>query len=228
MIAIIPSLRAFARLLAGRQADLADDLAQEALAKAWAARDSFTPGTNFKAWIFRILRNHFYTTARVGKRFVVMDPMPVSELLVQQPTQEWTHNLQDVERGLKTLPPRQQEVLMLLAAGMQWRDIAKVVNCPIGTVKSRITRGRLALKAYLEGVTQDAVPDTRAGKLGSAGEIPLASQPEQPVGQLGTAEHAPQRWLANAILHEGQLRGEAGGGGFKFAADRRGPALRKN
>lgn len=55
---IIPSLRAFARGLCGNR-ELADDLAQEAMMRAWAARDSFEPGTNFRAWIFMILRNHF-------------------------------------------------------------------------------------------------------------------------------------------------------------------------
>ena len=65
LVAIIPSLRAFARGLCGNR-DLADDLAQEALAKAWSARASYTQGTNFRAWIFRILRNHFYTVATLS------------------------------------------------------------------------------------------------------------------------------------------------------------------
>lgn len=151
LTAIIPALRAFARVLAGRQNDLADDLAQEALVKAWAARDSFTPGSNFKAWIFRILRNHFYTTARVGKRYSSIDPLLAEELLVQQPPQEAPYNLEDVGRGLETLPPAQREALMLLASGLPWHEIASVQECPIGTVKSRITRGRSALKAYLDG-----------------------------------------------------------------------------
>jgi RNA polymerase sigma-70 factor (ECF subfamily) len=150
LVAIIPSLRAFARGLCGNR-DLADDLAQEAMAKAWAARGSFAAGTNFKAWIFRILRNHFYTTAMVAKRYVVMDPQATVDMLVVQPTQGYERTKHDIERGLATLPAPQREALMLLESGLQWDEIAAIVDCPIGTIKSRITRGRAALRLYLDG-----------------------------------------------------------------------------
>lgn len=150
LVAIIPSLRAFARGLCGNR-DLADDLAQEALAKAWAARASFSAGTNFKAWMFRILRNHFYTTAAVAKRFVLMDPHVAADLVSIQPTQGTERTRHDIEAGLATLPPPQREALMLLESGLQWDEIAMIADCPIGTIKSRITRGRAALRLYLEG-----------------------------------------------------------------------------
>lgn len=151
LIAIIPSLRAFARALAGGRSDMADDIAQEALAKAWAARSSFTPGSNFKAWIFRILRNHFYTRSRVASRFVLMDPNFANDLQIQPPTQGGQRVAEDIERGLATLPPSQREALMLLASGLLWTEIADIMECPMGTLKSRIVRGRRALKAYLDG-----------------------------------------------------------------------------
>ena len=75
MVALIPSLRSFARGLCGNR-DLADDLAQEAMIRAWAARDSFTPGTNFRAWMFMICRNQFYTTVRRNARVASWDPEP--------------------------------------------------------------------------------------------------------------------------------------------------------
>jgi RNA polymerase sigma-70 factor (ECF subfamily) len=150
LVAIIPSLRAFARGLCGSR-DLADDLAQEALAKAWAARDSFTAGTNFKAWIFRILRNHFYTTANVARRFVLMDPHTTVDLVSVAPTQGAERIRHDIEAGLAALPPPQREALMLVESGLQWDEIAAIADCPIGTIKSRITRGRAALRLYLEG-----------------------------------------------------------------------------
>lgn len=154
LVAIIPSLRAFARGLCGDR-DLADDLAQEALAKAWAARASFSAGTNFKAWMFRILRNHFYTTAAVARRFVLMDPHVAADLVSVQPTQGAERTRHDIEAGLASLPPAQREALMLLESGLQWDEIAMIAGCPIGTIKSRITRGRAALRLYLEGPPTD-------------------------------------------------------------------------
>lgn len=160
LVEIIPSLRAFARGLCGNR-DLADDLAQEALAKAWAARASFTAGTNFKAWIFRILRNHFYTTANVARRFVLMDPQAAVDLVSVQPVQGSERAVRDIMAGLATLPPPQREALMLLESGLQWDEIAMIADCPIGTIKSRITRGRAALRLYLEGPQTEIEPANR-------------------------------------------------------------------
>lgn len=150
LLAIIPPLRAFARGLAGNR-DLADDLAQEALAKAWAARASYTPGTNFRAWMFRILRNHFYSLHARSKRQVAWDPDAAERLLVSAPTQGSERGIADIRRGLATLPAEQREALMLLEAGFAWEEISTVMDCPLGTVKSRITRGRRALARYLDG-----------------------------------------------------------------------------
>ncbi len=150
LVAIIPSLRAFARGLCGNR-DQADDLAQEALAKAWAARASYTPGTNFRAWMFRILRNHFYSVATVARRFVAYDPDSAAHVQTSAPTQGGGLVLADLQRGLATLPTEQREALLLMESGLQWDEIAVVMACPIGTVKSRITRGRVALKRYMDG-----------------------------------------------------------------------------
>ncbi|MGQ5700647.1 sigma-70 family RNA polymerase sigma factor [Sandaracinobacteroides sp. A072] len=155
LVAIIPSLRAFARGLCGNR-DLADDLTQEALTKAWAARQSFQPGTNFRAWMFRILRNHFYTTATVARRFVAYDPDSPAHVMTTPPTQGGERTLADLQRGLATLPAEQREALVLLESGLQWDEIADVMGCPLGTVKSRITRGRQALKRYMDGPPEAA------------------------------------------------------------------------
>jgi RNA polymerase sigma-70 factor (ECF subfamily) len=157
LIAIIPQLRAFARGLAGNR-DLADDLAQEALAKAWAARESYTAGTNFRAWMFRILRNHFYSLYAKQKRMVAWDPEAAERLLVTPPNQGGQLVLDDLRRGLMTLPTEQREALLLLESGMAWEEIAGVMACPLGTVKSRITRGRRALQRYLDGPEEVGAP----------------------------------------------------------------------
>lgn len=162
LLAIIPSLRAFARGLSGNR-DLADDLAQEALAKAWSARASYTPGTNFRAWIFRILRNHFYTTATVAKRFTTYDPEAAERLLTTPATQDGGLMVEDLQRGLLTLPAEQREALLLLESRLQWNEIAEISGVPLGTIKSRITRGRASLKRYMDGADPDSRPETRPG-----------------------------------------------------------------
>ena len=162
LIGCIPSLRAFARTLAGNR-DFADDLAQEALAKAFAARGSFQSGTNFKAWVYRILRNHFYTTVQRAKRFVPYNPEIAEHVLTTPPNQGGERMLADLMRGLARLPAEQREALMLMESGLQWDEIASVTGVPLGTVKSRITRGRGSLKAFIDGpvASSGETPATR-------------------------------------------------------------------
>ncbi len=155
LIGMIPKLRAFARGLCGSR-DLADDLAQETLTKAWAARASYVPDTNFRAWLFRILRNHFYTVAGVARRFVPYDPDVSAHVQTTAATQGDGIMLADMQRGLATLPAEQREALLLLGSGLQWDEIAAVMGCPLGTVKSRITRGRASLKRYMDGPPEPA------------------------------------------------------------------------
>ena len=148
---IIPSLRAFARGLCGTR-ELADDLAQEAMMRAWAARDSFEPGTNFRAWIFMILRNHFYTTIRKNARMTSWDPEAAERILVQEPAQQHAIHMSDVEKALQQLPAEQREMLLLVGAGgASYEEAAEIAGCALGTVKSRLARGRTALAAIING-----------------------------------------------------------------------------
>jgi RNA polymerase sigma-70 factor, ECF subfamily len=151
MVALIPSLRAFARSLCGNP-DMADDLAQEAMTRAWKARGSFTLGTNFRAWMFMILRNIFYTTIRKNSRMTSWDPEIAERLLVEPATQHVGIELADVQKALNKLPPVQREMLMLVAAeGVSYEEAAIIAGCAIGTVKSRVARARAALVALLDG-----------------------------------------------------------------------------
>lgn len=151
LVAIIPSLRAFARGLCNDR-DTADDMAQDALTRAWAARQSYEPGTNFKAWMFRILRNNYYSTYKKNRRFVALDPEVAERTLVSVPEQENRLHLNDVEAALKKLPDEQREVLMLVAAGgVSYEDAAVIMGCAIGTIKSRVARGRAALALLIDG-----------------------------------------------------------------------------
>ena len=151
LVVIIPSLKAFARKLCGN-GDLAEDLVQETILRALGARDSFTPGTNFRGWICTILRNHFYTSSRRGARLISWDPQAAERILIQEPSQQHAIHMLDVEKALGRLPTEQREILILVGAnGATYEEAAEIVGCAIGTVKSRLARGRLALAAILDG-----------------------------------------------------------------------------
>jgi RNA polymerase sigma-70 factor (ECF subfamily) len=149
LIDIIPSLRAFALSLCGSR-DKADDLVQEALVKAWAKQDAFQPGTHFKAWMFTILRNHFYSQHRKARREVSDSDGMLSERLCVHPAQYGHIDLREMEEALKRLPDQQREALILVTAeGLSYEEAAAVCNCAVGTVKSRVSRARMRLAALL-------------------------------------------------------------------------------
>ncbi len=165
LVAIIPALRAFARGLCGNR-DVADDMVQDAMTRAWAARQSYTPGSNFRAWMFMILRNHYYTTLRKNARMVSWDPEVAERVLVVAPAQHDGLNVQDVQAALLKLPSEQREVLLLIGAnGVSYEEAAEIMGCAIGTIKSRLARGRVALAALIDGPPFE--DDAKPGKKGS-------------------------------------------------------------
>jgi RNA polymerase sigma-70 factor (ECF subfamily) len=151
VIELIPFLRAFARTLSGHRNE-ADDLCQETLVRAWQGRASFEPGTNVKAWLFMILRNQFYSEKRRSWRRQPWDEEAAERTLVTRGSQESAAELSDVARAMRTLPHEQREALILIGAGeFTYEEAAKVCGCAVGTVKSRVARGRRALEALLAG-----------------------------------------------------------------------------
>lgn len=159
LVAIIPALRVFARGLCSNRA-LADDMVQDALTRGWAARKSYAAGSNFRAWMFMILRNQYYTTARKNARIVPWDPEAAERILVTPASQDWGIEVSDVTAALQKISPEQREVLLLVGAnGLSYQEAAEIAGCAIGTIKSRLARGRVALQALLEG--EDMEPDGR-------------------------------------------------------------------
>ena len=141
LVELIPFLRAFARAICGRRD--ADDLCQEALAKAWKNRDSFEPGTNLKAWLFRILRNQFYSDKRRSWRQMPWDETSIEQTPVTHPTQESAVVFSEVIRLMHLLPNEQREALILVAVGeFTYAEAAEICGCAIGTIKSRVSRAR--------------------------------------------------------------------------------------
>src|SRR3984893_18792935 len=155
LVGLIPHLRAFARTLCGDPA-AADDLAQDAMMKAWDARASFQMGTNMKAWTFMILRNQFYSERRRSWRQTQLDQEAAERTLVATDDPSSPLALDELRLGLGMLPPEQREALILVGAGgFAYEEAAEICRCAVGTVKSRVSRARRALQSILDDGAYD-------------------------------------------------------------------------
>jgi RNA polymerase sigma-70 factor (ECF subfamily) len=142
IVDLIPTLRAFARSLTRNEID-ADDLVQETLLKALSNLDKFERGTMLRAWLFTIMRNAFYTTARKAGRSELGEGDCASHMAVSQPSQEWALRGGEVLAAIGKLPRHFRETLVLVSMlGESYETAATVFGCSIGTVKSRIHRAR--------------------------------------------------------------------------------------
>lgn len=151
LTSVVPHLRAFARGLCGRP-DYADDLVQEALLKAWRARDSFRPGTSMRSWTFVILRNVFLSEARRNRFRGDYDPDAAERLLSRAADQEDGLHLGDLRSAMMQLSPERREALLLVGAGgFSYEEAAEIAQCAIGTMKSRVARARRALEDLMQG-----------------------------------------------------------------------------
>jgi RNA polymerase sigma-70 factor (ECF subfamily) len=167
---VIPHLRAFGRSLSGNR-DLADDLVQETLLKAWAARKRFQAGTNMRAWTFIILRNLFLSQMRRARFKGEWDDLTASKILAAPASQERHVDLGDLQRALLHLPQPQREALILVGAGgFAYEEAAEICGCAVGTIKSRVARGRVALEQLMAG---GKLPSRRDDQTG--GQSPLHS-----------------------------------------------------
>jgi len=151
VVELIPALRAFARTFCRDLSD-ADDLVQETLTKGLANLDKFEPGTRMKSWLFTIMRNSFNNEYRRSKRMVQDIDDRLAETLAVPAGQVGWGIAQDLRAGLGMLSPDQQQALYLVgAAGLSYDEAAERTGCHAGTIKSRVSRARSSLAAFMAG-----------------------------------------------------------------------------
>jgi RNA polymerase sigma-70 factor (ECF subfamily) len=167
LTALIPHLRAFARSLCGNAA-LADDIAQDAMLKAWKARERFKPGTNMKAWTFTILRNQFYTIKRRSWRATSLEQNVAEETIMASESPDASVRLNELRYALGALSDDQREALILVgASGMSYEEAAEICGVATGTIKSRVSRARKTL----EGIMKDGNFDKTDDGIGASDAI---------------------------------------------------------
>jgi len=165
MVALLPRLRGFARSLAGSAHD-ADDLVQQTCERALSTTAGPPEGARLDAWLFRIMRNLFIDGYRRKRPVVALDEAAAQNLagsdgrVVEEARLEW----QAVRAVIAGLPEDQRSVLVLVCVeGLRYREVAEVMDIPIGTVMSRLARARGAIAAALDGET-DATAQRGAGE----------------------------------------------------------------
>lgn len=177
LIREIPNLRAFAASLSGSM-QLADDLVQDTLLKAWGNSDKFEPGTSLRAWLFTILRNTYYSLYRKRGREVQDSEGTYAERMATHGNQESHLDLADFRKALAKLPEEQREVLIMVGAtGLSYEEAAEICGVAIGTIKSRVNRARTKLAELLSiGSVDDLGPGrTNAAAMQRVGSEPVGS-----------------------------------------------------
>jgi RNA polymerase sigma-70 factor (ECF subfamily) len=169
---LIDPLYNFARWMSSSE-DEAQDLVQETFAKALKGLSSFRDGTNFRAWMFRILRNTFLTsrTGLAARNTVQKGEEGLADLAIDADTPELAFlrrvDIESVQQAIAGLPPPFQEVLILAdLEEMKYQEIADTLDVPVGTVMSRLSRARRLLRRDLE----QAVGAAKAAPTRAAGE----------------------------------------------------------
>jgi RNA polymerase sigma-70 factor (ECF subfamily) len=147
----IPRLRRYARALT-RDRDRADDLVQDTLGRALIKENFWQPGTNIRAWLFTIMHNQNVNNVRQYIReSAVVDLEPISTKLTATTDPAGSRKMFELERALAQLPLEQRQVILLVGLeGMSYQDAAGILTIPVGTVRSRLSRGRDVLRRLLD------------------------------------------------------------------------------
>ncbi|MGZ3939078.1 MAG: RNA polymerase sigma factor [Flavisolibacter sp.] len=143
------SLKPFAISLT-RDHEVAKDLCQETLYKAFAYREKYEQGTNIKAWLYTIMRNIFINDyRRNGRKQLVMDTVKYSQTF-QENSSELNLRLREIEAAIHRLPPIFKTACLLYLQGYKYHEIAVALNEPLGTIKSRIHFAKKTLQKQLD------------------------------------------------------------------------------
>lgn len=148
----IPRLRRYARALTGDRA-FADDLTQDTLERAWIKRNLWRAETNLRAWLFSVMHGVFVNTVRRSPPTQALDAMRDGGFDAEQPgsSAETGAVLRDLQRALAALPPEQRAVILLVGLeNLSYAESAVALDVPIGTVMSRLSRGRERLRQLLD------------------------------------------------------------------------------
>ena len=148
----IPRLRRYARALTRNRAK-ADDLVQSSLVRPLEKQHLWRPGSNLRAWLFTILHNQHVNEVRRSLRQGSTGPVEDAEPIWRaEPVANTSLQLRDLERAINTLSHEQREVLLLVGLeGMRYEQVAAILDLPVGTVRSRLSRARSTLRLLMDG-----------------------------------------------------------------------------
>jgi RNA polymerase sigma-70 factor, ECF subfamily len=148
---VLPALQSYARALT-RNADIASDLVQDTLLRGWSSQHQFVAGTNFRAWIFTILRHRFLDLCRRNRGLLLpLEDLANHPRLSSMPAQDPMIELEELACAYWQLSPNHREILMLVGAlGIEYEEAARIIGCATGTVRSRLSRARDELQHQLE------------------------------------------------------------------------------
>jgi RNA polymerase sigma-70 factor (ECF subfamily) len=154
LTALLPRLRRFAHALSRNPAD-ADDLTQATVERALRSRSQWEPGTRLDSWLYRIMRNLWIDTVRSrGRRDDLHAPVEEAERIGEDPREamEASIDLRKAMAAMRSLPGEQREIVgLILIEGLGYRECSDILGVPIGTVASRLARGRTALLQIMGG-----------------------------------------------------------------------------
>ena len=166
IVAEVPNLRRYAQALIGDPA-LADDMVQSCLDRALRKLHLWREGTNLRAWLITILRNTYVSHLRHVERHPEENPNAIDPEMAAAtlPTQGQEMAIQDIGDALQRLRDDQREVVLLVALEeLSYKETADVLGIPVGTVMSRLSRGRENLRRLMQGGGDDAKPALRRVK----------------------------------------------------------------